>query len=128
MPRLTGPEAAGEYRAWEAINRPGLAPTPIVALTANVLDEHVVACTKAGMSLFFSKPLHGGDVALLQAHAALYINQRKLETAASASHSAEDSAAAATVVAGAETARLTLGLPAVLKGLEAASVAEQREE
>ena len=128
MPRLSGPEAAREYRAWEAAHRPGAAAVPIVALTANVLDEHVKVCSKAGMSLFFSKPLHGGDVALLQAHAAAYISQRKLEAAANAADAAATSAAAAALAAAAETARLTLGLPAVVKGLEAASMAEKREE
>ena len=125
MPHLSGPEASAEYRRWEATNRPGCAALPIVALTANALDEHVLACNRAGMSLFFSKPLRDGDIALLQAHAAVYINQRRLETAAKA---ADWAAIAAAEAAAAETARQALGLPAVAKGLEAAKTGEKREE
>ena len=124
MPRLSGPEATSEYRQWEAINRPGAMALPIVALTANVLDRHVEMCTRAGMNVFLSKPLGGGDVALLKAHAAVYIDQRRLETAAT---EADSPATAAAVAAAAETARQTLGLPAVGKGLRAALMASRRD-
>ena len=124
MPRLSGPEAASEYRKWEATNRPGAMALPIVALTANVLDKHVEMCTRAGMNVFLSKPLSGGDVALLKAHAAVYIGQRRLETAAT---EADSPATAAAVAAAAATARQTLGIPAVAKELRAASMASKRE-
>ena len=35
----------------------GRTPLPIVALSANVLDEHVAECTAAGMDAHFCKPL-----------------------------------------------------------------------
>ena len=127
MPKLSGTEASAEFRKWEATNRPGAAALPIVALTANVMDEHVDACNRSGMNLFLTKPLNKGDVNLLRAHAAIHIDQRRLEAAANA---AELSGTAAAVAAAAETARRTLGLPAVAKGLEAASRgrAAMREE
>jgi CheY-like chemotaxis protein len=112
MPRLSGPEAASQYRQWEVMNRPAAMALPIVALTANVLDKHVEICTRAGMNVFLSKPLSRGDLALLKAHAAVYIGQRRLETAAT---EAGSPATAAAVAAAAETARQMLGLPAVGK-------------
>ena len=117
MPQLSGPEVAAEFRKWEEAHRPGAAALPIVALTANVLDEHVEECNRAGMSLFFTKPLSSGDVNLLRAHAAIYIDQRRLKTAAT---EAELTGTAAAVAAAAETARRTLGLPAVARGAQTA--------
>ena len=45
-------------RAWEAQTRPpGTPPIPMVALAANVLDEHVQASYQAGATSHFAKPL-----------------------------------------------------------------------
>jgi two-component system, sensor histidine kinase len=53
MPVLDGVAAARAIRAEERAR--GLAPTPIVAVTAN--DEHRQACATAGMDAFVVKPI-----------------------------------------------------------------------
>jgi PAS domain S-box-containing protein len=55
MPGSNGIEAARHIRAAEA--EQGLARTPIVALTANALEEEREACRQAGMDGFLTKPL-----------------------------------------------------------------------
>ena len=55
MPRLDGLEATRRIRQEEA--RQGLAPTPIIALTASVLEQDRLAAREAGMDGFASKPL-----------------------------------------------------------------------
>jgi signal transduction histidine kinase/ligand-binding sensor domain-containing protein/ActR/RegA family two-component response regulator len=53
MPRMDGIEAA------RAIRRIGRKPdTPIVGLSANVLEADRIACIEAGMNGFLGKPLH----------------------------------------------------------------------
>jgi len=55
MPELDGIDAARHIRALEAVaDGPR---TPIVALTANALDEDREACLAAGMDAFLTKPL-----------------------------------------------------------------------
>ena len=55
MPGMDGPEATRLVRAEESR---ALDPrVPVVALTANVLDEHRDECFAAGMDDFLSKPL-----------------------------------------------------------------------
>ncbi len=49
MPVLTGTQVAAAFRAWEAVNRPGAMKLPLIALTANVAEEHAVECSEAGM-------------------------------------------------------------------------------
>ena len=61
MPGMDGIEAARTIRAGEA--RSGLPRTPIVALTADVLESGRDACLDAGMDGFLAKPV---DPALLE--------------------------------------------------------------
>ena len=55
MPQLDGVEAAKRIRSREA-GEPGRR-TPILALTANTLEEDRYACFEAGMDGFLIKPL-----------------------------------------------------------------------
>jgi CheY-like chemotaxis protein len=55
MPGSDGIEATRRIRAAEA--EQGLARTPIIALTANALEEEREACRLAGMDGFLTKPL-----------------------------------------------------------------------
>lgn len=55
MPRLNGIDAAREIRAAEA--RRGGAATPILAVSANVMDAQVEAYLAAGMDGFVAKPI-----------------------------------------------------------------------
>jgi len=55
MPGSDGIEAARRIRAAESEH--GARRTPIIALTANALDEDRDACLAAGMDGFLTKPL-----------------------------------------------------------------------
>ena len=55
MPGSDGIEATRRIRAAEA--EQGAARTPIIALTANALEEEREACRQAGMDGFLTKPL-----------------------------------------------------------------------
>ena len=55
MPGMDGIEAARAIRAWEA--RSSAARTPIVALTADVLESGKHSCLEAGMDGFLTKPV-----------------------------------------------------------------------
>ncbi|MBB2496270.1 PAS domain S-box protein [Aquipseudomonas ullengensis] len=55
MPRVDGLEATRRIRRHEQVN--GLEPTPIIALTASVLEQDRRAAREAGMDGFASKPL-----------------------------------------------------------------------
>jgi signal transduction histidine kinase/ActR/RegA family two-component response regulator len=60
MPVLDGLSAAREIRAWEAaMGRPR---TPIIALTANALPEHVAEAHAAGMDAHVAKPISPDDL------------------------------------------------------------------
>jgi CheY-like chemotaxis protein len=48
MPIMSGPEAAAAYRQWEAAARPDAMRLPIIALTANALEEHAAECIDNG--------------------------------------------------------------------------------
>lgn len=63
MPGMGGPEVARRYRQWEAEQR--RERLPVLALTANVLDEDRDQCAAAGMDGFITKPL--GRPALMEA-------------------------------------------------------------
>jgi CheY-like chemotaxis protein len=56
MPGMDGIEATRAIRAGEA--RTGRARTPIVALTADALEDGKRACQEAGMDGFLTKPVH----------------------------------------------------------------------
>ncbi len=55
MPNMTGLEAFKEIRAYE--EQKALPAVPVVALTANVMEEDRIRFTEAGMSDFLAKPL-----------------------------------------------------------------------
>ena len=55
MPGMDGCEATRTIRQWEA--RQGLPPTPVVALTAYVLDSDVEQCLLAGINHHLAKPV-----------------------------------------------------------------------
>lgn len=55
MPVLNGLDATREIRDLEA--REGIAPCPIIALTANAMEQDRENCLSAGMSDFLSKPV-----------------------------------------------------------------------
>jgi CheY-like chemotaxis protein len=55
MPKMDGLTAIREIRRFEAEN--GRAATPIVAVTANALSEHVAASHAAGADRHISKPI-----------------------------------------------------------------------
>jgi CheY-like chemotaxis protein len=48
MPALSGPEASSAFRVWECTTRPDAMRLPIIALTANVMEEHAAECASAG--------------------------------------------------------------------------------
>lgn len=56
MPVLDGITATARIRAWE--REQGLAPTPIIALTANAFDADRQQALAAGMDDFVPKPIH----------------------------------------------------------------------
>lgn len=49
MPVMSGPDVAASFRAWQAEALPGAMRLPIIALTANVMEEHAAECASAGM-------------------------------------------------------------------------------
>ena len=55
MPALDGIAATRAIRRWE--NAHGLSPTPIIALTASVLDEDVKLALAAGCNSHIAKPV-----------------------------------------------------------------------
>lgn len=55
MPNKDGYESCREIRAWEKQN--GYRPLPIVALSANVLDDVWRKCKEAGFNSYITKPL-----------------------------------------------------------------------
>ena len=61
MPELDGYEATRRLRRLEAAD--GWPPTPIVALTANALDEDPRSCASAGFDAFLRKPIELGELA-----------------------------------------------------------------
>lgn len=60
MPGMDGYQAAGLIRTQEAAH--GLPPAHIIAVTANVLDQHRQAAHMAGMDAFLPKPLRKADL------------------------------------------------------------------
>jgi signal transduction histidine kinase/ActR/RegA family two-component response regulator len=58
MPEMDGLEATRQLRARPGVNR----FTPVIALTANALDEHRQRCAQAGMTDFLPKPVRPADL------------------------------------------------------------------
>jgi len=71
MPELDGLSATAAFRAFEAES--GAAPTPVIMLTANALDDHITASLAAGADRHISKPIR--PMELMEAIAQL-ISQR----------------------------------------------------
>lgn len=56
MPKMDGFQASRLIRAFEKDN-PSIQKIPILALTANVLDDFKLKCDQAGMDEFLTKPI-----------------------------------------------------------------------
>ncbi len=54
MPVMDGITATREIRRWET--EQGSGKTPIIALTASVLEEDIQSCFEAGMDAYLPKP------------------------------------------------------------------------
>ena len=67
MPVMDGLTATAEIRAHE--RRTGAAPTPILMLTANAMNEHVEAGRRAGADGHLTKPLSAAGLARAVAEA-----------------------------------------------------------
>jgi CheY-like chemotaxis protein len=62
MPRLDGLQATKQFRAWERQARPQQR-LPVIALSANVFDEAMAACSDAGMDGACARRCADGDTA-----------------------------------------------------------------
>lgn len=60
MPKMNGMDATRAIRAWEA--QQGLPPTPILAVTANLMTHHIAAYRDAGIDGVVGKPIHVGKL------------------------------------------------------------------
>jgi len=60
MPNMSGVEAFKEIRDYE--KKSGLNPTPVVALTANVMEDDIKRFSEAGMDDFLAKPLDNSEL------------------------------------------------------------------
>lgn len=108
---MSGPDVAVAFRAWEAqqAQQSGVyTRLPLIALTANAMEEHAAQCEAAGMDLFVVKPLREAAIPALRAHAAAHAEQRAVDMDARAA-TREAAAAAASAAAGAVTAHAVLG-------------------
>ena len=112
---MSGTEVAAAFRRWEAEQAQATGTysrLPIVALTANVTEEHAAQCESAGMDLFLPKPLRDFAIPALRAHATAHAEQRAVVyEAQAATH--EAAAAAASAGAAAAAAQAVLGPPAL---------------
>ena len=63
MPTMDGFESTREIRAWEKENH--LPSTPIIALTAHIVEEYKDESIKAGMNDYISKPMNQNDLELV---------------------------------------------------------------
>jgi len=61
MPNKDGYQTCKEIRLWEKANK--YAGTPIVALSANVLDDVWLRCVEAGFNSYMSKPVDFRELA-----------------------------------------------------------------
>ena len=58
MPHMDGIEATRRIRAFEGDSK----RTPIIALTANVMEDDRLKCFEAGMDAFVSKPVRTQEI------------------------------------------------------------------
>ena len=58
MPHMDGIEATRKIRAFEGDSK----RTPIIALTANVMEDDRLKCFEAGMDAFVSKPVRPEEI------------------------------------------------------------------
>lgn len=120
---------------------------PIIALTANVMEEHAAECSAAGcvaaaackervrrllltpccrMDLFLSKPLRDEDVMVLRAHAIAYSAQRGLEASSEGASAGAIRVAAEAAAARASASHDVLGMPLVAAAQRASSRTSSR--
>ena len=59
MPDMDGLE---ETRQIRALDRPDARTVPIIAMTANLIEQDIKACKDAGMTGFLAKPLNIGQL------------------------------------------------------------------
>ena len=68
MPIMDGYSAATKIRQWESENQQK--ETPIIALTAHALKEHIQKSLDAGCTTHLTKPIKKGDfLAAIEKHA-----------------------------------------------------------
>jgi CheY-like chemotaxis protein len=60
MPRKDGYQTCREIRQWERDNN--YSPTPIIALSANVMSDVQEKCLAAGFNDYVTKPVDFGDL------------------------------------------------------------------
>jgi len=60
MPVMDGRQATQAIRAWEKSS--GVAPTPVIALTAHAVKEEIDRCLEAGCNAHLSKPVKKGTL------------------------------------------------------------------
>jgi CheY-like chemotaxis protein len=90
MPHLSGSQATRAFRDWELAHAsPGTPRLPIIAFTANVLEETREECDEAGMDGFCSKPLRADVIGELEARARAYSAQ-KMQQRSSSGGGADD--------------------------------------
>ncbi len=81
MPVLDGFAATEQLRAWEAAE--GRARTPVVALSAHILDEHKARAQRVGMDGHMAKPVELSQLRELVEHWAAHKARRQAEAAPS---------------------------------------------
>ncbi len=73
---LSGSQATRAFRDWELAHVSAGAPRlPIIAFTADVLEETRAECEEAGLDGFCSKPLRADVISELEARARAYSAQ-----------------------------------------------------
>ena len=66
MPEMNGIEATKTIRSWEIENQ--IKPTPIIAMTANIVKSEIEMCLKSGMNDYIPKPYKSNNNILIQFH------------------------------------------------------------
>ena len=92
MPGMDGYQATGLICTREAAQ--GLKPAHVVAVTANVLEQHKQAAHMAGMDGFLGKPLRKADLIAYVERLAPDLRQSRAETETETETETEDDARA----------------------------------